>query len=209
MDFSELLEEDRASRKKQNFEGTLLEYLHIVAQNPDIAKLAHKRMYDVIISKGVETIQPEENTRVKKLYGNEAVKRYNFFKEDFFGIDKTIMKIVNYFYSASMQGEESRQVLYLVGPVGSGKSSLVEALKQALEACDPIYALKGCPMREDPLHLIPKHLRPRFEELLGVKIEGDLCPVCRYRLKEEYHGEYEKFPVVTSDFSIRARKGVG
>lgn len=209
MDFSKLLEKDRANRKKQHFEGTLLEYLHIVEQNPDVAKLSHKRMYDVIMEKGVEIIKPEENNRVKKLYGNASIKRYNFFKEDFFGIDKTIMKIVNYFYSASMQGEESRQVLYLVGPVGSGKSSLVEALKRALETCAPVYALKGCPMREDPLHLIPKHLRPAFEEMLGVKIEGDLCPVCRYRLKEEYHGEYEKFPVITSDFSIRARKGVG
>lgn len=209
MDFSKLLEEDRANRKKQHFEGNLLEYLHIVEQNPDVAKLAHKRMYDVIMRKGVEIIKPEENNRVKKLYGNESIKRYHFFKDDFFGIDKTIMKIVNYFYSASMQGEESRQVLYLVGPVGSGKSSLVEALKKALESCEPVYALKGCPMREDPLHLIPKHLRPEFEKLLGVKIEGDLCPVCRYRLKEEYHGEYEKFPVVTSDFSIRARKGIG
>ncbi len=209
MDFSQLLEEDRANREKRYFEGTLLDYLHIVEKNPDVAKLAHKRMYDIIVGKGVEIIKPEENNRVKKLYGNESVKRYTFFKDDFFGIDKTIMKIVDYFSSASMQGEEARQVLYLVGPVGSGKSSLVEALKRALESSEPIYALKGCPMREDPLHLIPKHRREQFEELLGVKIEGDLCPVCRHRLKEEYHGEYERFPVVTTDFSIRARKGVG
>lgn len=108
-----------------------------------------------------------------------------------------------------MKGEEARQVLYLVGPVGAGKSSLVEALKKALETADPIYSLKGCPMHEEPLHLIPKHLRGEFEEYLGVQIEGDLCPACRYRLLHEYDGQYEKFPVVETSFSIRSRKGVG
>lgn len=209
MNISELFERDKERRKKTQFEGTFLQYLEIVKDNPHVAKLAHKRMYDIIAEKGVEILKPEENPRIKKIHGNEVIKKYNFFKDDFFGIDKTIMKIVNYFYAASMQGEESRQVLYLVGPVGSGKSSLVEALKKAIELSEPVYSLKGCPMREDPLHLVPKHLRQEFEEILGVKIEGDLCPVCRYRLKEDYHGEYENFPVVTTDFSIRSRKGVG
>ncbi|MTK14151.1 MAG: serine protein kinase, partial [Clostridiaceae bacterium] len=118
-------------------------------------------------------------------------------------------KIASYFYSAAMNGEESRQVLYLVGPVGSGKSSIVEVLKRALEESEAVYALKGCPMREEPLHLIPKHLRKQFEENLGIKIEGDLCPVCRHRLKEEFKGQYENFPVVKTGFSIRSRKGIG
>jgi serine protein kinase len=100
-------------------------------------------------------------------------------------------------------------VLYLVGPVGAGKSSLVEAVKKALEVSLPIYAIKGCPMREEPMHLVPKHLRKQFEDILKVRIEGDLCPVCRYRLKNDYNGEYEKYPVETVGFSIRARKGVG
>ncbi len=209
MNINELLDKDKLRRKKSNFEGTFLEYLEIVQKNPDIAKLSHKRMYDLIVEKGFEVYRPEDNTRIKKLHGNEVIRKYEFFKDDFFGIDRTIMKIVNYFNAAAMKGEEARQVLYLVGPVGSGKSSLVEALKVALEGSEPIYALKGCPMREDPLHLIPKHLRPEMEKALGAKIEGDLCPICRYRLREEYHGEYEKFPVVSTDFSIRSRKGVG
>lgn len=209
MNISELLEKDRLNRKKTQFEGTFLQYLEIVRDNPDVAKLAHKRMYNIIAEKGVEILKPEDHPRIKKIHGNDVIKKYNFFKDDFFGIDKTIMKIVNYFYAASMQGEEARQVLYLVGPVGSGKSSLVEALKKAIELSESVYSIKGCPMREDPLHLIPKHLRNEFEEILGVRIEGDLCPVCRYRLKEEYNGEYENFPVVTTDFSIRSRKGVG
>ena len=209
MNFKEFIESDREARNKQKFEGNFLDYLEIIKSNPDIAKLAHKRMYDIIVGKGVELLKAEENPRVKKIYGNETIRKYDFFKNDFYGIDKVIMKFVNYFNSASMKGEESRQVLYLVGPVGAGKSSLVESLKKALEEADPIYALKGCPMHEEPLHLIPKHLRPKFEELLGVQIEGDLCPVCRYRLMHDYNGKYEEFPVETKTFSIRSRKGIG
>lgn len=209
MDLKDLIKNDREQQRKNNFEGTLLDYLEILKDDPDAAKLAHKRMYDIIADKGFEILNPEENPRIRKIYGYEKIKRYNFFKDDFFGIDKVLMKLVNYFHAAAMKGEEARQVLYLVGPVGAGKSSLVEALKKALESAPSIYSLKGCPMAEEPLHLIPKHLRKDFEEALGVQIEGDLCPVCRYRLKNEFKGEFEKFPVVSNNFSIRSRKGVG
>jgi len=208
IDFQGLIDRDRQERKYEYFEGTLLDYLKIVQENPKVTMLAHERMYDLITKQGVEVIRTEENPRLRRIYGNDVIRIYNFFRNDFFGIARTIMQIVRYFHSAAMKGEEARQVLYLVGPVGSGKSSLAEALKRALEESEPVFALQGCPMREEPLHLIPKHLRPSFEELLKVKIEGDLCPICRYRLIHEYKGEYEKFPVVSADFSIRGRKGV-
>jgi serine protein kinase len=209
MDFKSFIKNDRESRNKHSFQGTFIEYLDIVKENPDITKLSHKRMHDLITSPGFEVLKPEDNPRLKRIYGNETIKKYNFFKDEFFGVDKIIMKLVNYFHSASMNGEEARQVLYLVGPVGAGKSSLVEALKKALETSEPIYALKGCPLHEEPLHLIPKHLRKKFEDALGVKIEGDLCPVCKYRLLHDHNGEYENFPVESTDFSIRSRKGIG
>lgn len=208
-DISSIIRKDREERKNGHFEGTLLDYLDIVKGNPDAAILAHQRMYNLITAPGVEVIKTDENPRLRRIYGNDIIKKYSFFEDDFFGIDKTIMKLVRYFHSAAMAGEESRQVLYLVGPVGSGKSSLMEALKKALEGSTSIYALKGCPIREEPLHLIPKHLRKQFEEILNVRIEGDLCPICRYRLKNEFKGEYEKFPVETVGFSIRSRKGIG
>jgi len=207
-DFNSLIQKDRQERRQQQFNKTFLDYLQIVKDDPQVTMLAHERMYRLITAAGVKTIKTEEHPRLRRLYGNTIIKIYSFFEEEFFGIDQTIMEIARYFYAAAMRGEESRQVLYLVGPVGSGKSSLVESLKRALENSPPIYVLQGCPMREEPLHLIPKHLRPKFEELLGVKIEGDLCPVCRYRLLHEYNGEYERFPVTTSDFSIRSRKGI-
>jgi serine protein kinase len=64
-------------------------------------------------------------------------------------------------------------------------------------------------MFEEPLHLIPRHLRKEFEKMLGVHIEGDLCPACRFRLKEEFGTRYEEFPVATVSFSKRNRKGIG
>ena len=209
MDFKEFIQNDRENRNKEKFHGSFLDYLEIVKENPEITKLAHKRIFESIVNNGVELLKAEENPRIKKIYGNETIRKYGFFKEDFYGIDKVLMKLVNYFNSAAMKGEESRQVLYLVGPVGAGKSSLVESLKRALEDCTPIYALEGCPMHEEPLHLIPKHLRSQFEKQLGVQIEGDLCPICRYKLKHELNGVYEDFKVVRKGFSIRSRKGVG
>ncbi|MDD3364173.1 MAG: serine protein kinase, partial [Syntrophomonas sp.] len=208
LDFQDLIKKDRQSGQHKAFEGSFLEYLRLVKNNPEIAILAHERMYNVIVSQGAEAIHTEDDQRLKRIYGQETIKRYNFFENDFYGIDKTIMELVRYFHSAAMHGEESRQVLYLVGPVGSGKSSLMESLKRALELQPPIFVLKDCPMREDPLHLIPKHLRAEFAQILGVNIEGDLCPICRYRLIHEYKGEYENFKVVTSNFSIRSRKGI-
>ncbi|WP_315068116.1 PrkA family serine protein kinase [uncultured Clostridium sp.] len=209
MNFKEFIETDREKYSTQKFEGSFLDYLDIVKENPEVVKLAHKRIYDMVISKGVEELKADENPKVRKIYGNDLIRKYGFFKDDFYGIDKVIMKLVSYFKSAAMKGEESRQVLYLVGPVGAGKSSIVESLKSALEDCEPVYALKGCPMHEDPLHLIPKHLRPKFQEILGVQIEGDLCPICKYKLIHELNGVYEDFPVERTEFSIRSRKGIG
>lgn len=209
MNFKEFIKNDREGRNNEKFAGTFIDYLEIVKGNPDVVKLSHKRIYDMVVSKGIEVLKGDENARIRKIYGNDVIRKYGFFRDEFYGIDKVLMKMVNYLHSAAMKGEEARQVLYLVGPVGAGKSSLVESLKKALVECDAIYAIKGCPMHEDPLHLIPRHLRPQFEELLGIQIEGDLCPVCRYRLMNEFNGEYENFPVETKTFSIRSRKGIG
>ena len=209
VDFSTLILEDRKDRKVEKFKGTFIDYLNLLEENTDDYKLAHRRVYELLTDPGIEEIKTEEDPRLLRIYGKEVIKRYDFFKDDFFGIDECIMKIIKYFYAASMQGEEARQVLYLVGPVGAGKSSLIDAIKRVLQQSRPIYALDGCPMREEPLHLLPHHLRGKVEEVLGIKIEGDLCPVCKYRLMNEFKGEYEKFPVKTVDFSIRSRKGVG
>lgn len=208
-DFKKIIQDDRDTRTKQMWRGTMLEYLEIVRQNQDVAKLSHKRLYDMIMALGVEDIDLEENPRLKRIFKGERVRTFKFFSEIFYGMEKTINQIVRYFHSASLRGEESRQVLYLVGPVGSGKSSLVEALKRGLEQIPPFYAIEDCPMHEEALHLVPRHLRKEFSKMLDVPIEGDLCPVCRYKLKEDFEGRWEDYPVRTYDFSIRAKRGIG
>jgi serine protein kinase len=208
-DLKRLIVEDRQTRTKSMWRGTALEYLEIVRGNPDTAKLAHKRLHDMLMKPGFEELDLEGNPRLKRIFKGERVKIFKFFSESFYGMEKTINQIVRYFHSASLRGEESRQVLYLVGPVGSGKSSLVERLKQGLEGVGPFHAIEDCPMHEEPLHLIPRHLRKEFSKMLGIEIEGDLCPVCRHRLKEDFQGRWEEFPVRTYDFSVRAKRGVG
>jgi serine protein kinase len=208
-EFEKLIKDDRANRESKAWRGTLLDYLEKVKEDPSLTRLAHSRFYDMMVLHGMYDITESDDPRAKRLYKDESLRVFNFFKDEFFGIERTISQIVRYFHSASLKGEESRQVLYLMGPVGSGKSSLVEKLQRGLESVDPVYAIEGCPMFEEPLHLIPRHLRKEFEKMLGVHIEGDLCPACRFRLKEEFGARYEEFPVGTVSFSKRNRKGIG
>src|SRR6266852_2281593 len=207
--FEQVIKADRAAREAKQWRGTLLDYLELVKADPTVTKMSHARIYDMIVAIGLRSIHDTDDPRTKRLYKDEPIKVYNFFADEFFGIERTIAQIVRYFHSASLKGEESRQVLYLMGPVGSGKSSLVEKLQRGLEATDPINVIEGCPMFEEPLHLIPRHLRKEFEKMLGVHIEGDLCPTCRFRLKEEFGARYEEVPVATVSFSKRNRVGVG
>ncbi len=205
--FAKLIEEDRAARNAESWRGPFIEYLDKVKEDPSIAALAHARLNAIIQKAGVSP-PPTDDRRMMRLYGDEPPNIYGFFKDEFFGIERTISQIVRYFHAAALQGEESRQVLYLMGPVGAGKSSLVERLQRGLEEAPPFYAIEGCPIHEEPLHLIPRHLRKEFEKMLDVRIEGDLCPICRHRLKEEFDGKYETVPVVTTTFSKRARRGI-
>lgn len=208
-DFEQLIRKDRESRADASWQGTFLDYLERVEADPSLPKLAHARMHEIITKSGSRDINATADSQLRRLFGDEPIRVYDFFADSFFGIEKVTAQIARYFHSAALKGEESRQVLYLMGPVGSGKSSLVERLKQGLEECDPFYAIDGCPMHEEPLHLIPRHLRREFEKMLGLHIEGDLCPICRYRLIEEFGGRYEEMPVALKRFSRRKRIGFG
>jgi len=185
-----------------------VKFLDLVKKDPDIVALAHKRLYNAIIKHGHETLDTEKNVRLKRIFGNKKVRTFNFFKDEFFGIEGVLQKTLRYFHSAALKGEESRQVLFLVGPVGAGKSSIIDKLKKGLEASDPVYYIEDCPIRESPLHLIPNNLRIQMSKHLGVDIEGDLCPVCRYKLQNEYSGDFEKFNISTFEFSTRSRRGI-
>jgi serine protein kinase len=128
--FERVIKADRAgaARELRQWRGTLLDYLELVKNDAIISKMAHARIYDMIVLPGLRNINYTDDSRTKRLYKDEPINVYNFFADEFFGIEKTIAQLVRYFHSASLKGEESRQVLYLMGPVGSGKSSLVERI---------------------------------------------------------------------------------
>ncbi len=206
--FLKLINKHKETKKKEKFSGVLADYLSLLEENYDIPKLAHKRLYDVITSEGVSKMD-KSSERSHKLFGGEELKTYDYFQGQFFGMERSLAKIMRFLRSASLKGEESRQVLLLLGPVGAGKSALMEHIKRALEKCDSMYHIEGCPINEEPLHLIPRSLRQEFQDLYNIKIEGDLCPVCRHRLKEEFNNDYTQMPISQSSFSARGRRGVG
>jgi serine protein kinase len=206
--FLKLVNKHKENKKVEKFDGTLSEYLEILESKPGVTRLAHKRLYDAIASHGI-TRMNNSDARCNKLFGGEEVRTYDYFQSKFFGMERSLAKIMRFLRSASLKGEESRQVLLLLGPVGAGKSALMERIKTVLEETEPMYHIEGCPIHEEPLHLIPRSLRDEFKEIYGINIEGDLCPVCRHNLKEKYNNDYMSVPVKQSSFSVRGRRGVG
>ena len=204
--FLDIIKKQRSEKTNIKFKGTFLDYLELVNKNPDLAKLSHKRLYDAIASHGIRRIK-ESDPRKQKIFDDDNVKIYDYFDSTFFGMERVIEKLMRYLRSASLRGEESRQVLLLMGPVGAGKSDLTEHIKRSLEG-QTFFHLKDDPQRGEPLQLVPRNLREKFSEILDIKIEGDISPVARYNLFEEYDGEYEKFQVVESSYSQRARRGI-
>ena len=119
-------------KKEQKFKGTLAEYLRVVESNNRCDKLAHKRLFDSITAHGVTKME-KSNERCNKLFNGEEMRTYDYFQDKFFGMERSLAKIMRFLRSASLKGEESRQVLLLLGPVGAGKSALMEHIKLALE----------------------------------------------------------------------------
>lgn len=204
-DISERLEALRREREALRWEGSFRDYFELVTQNPKLAQLSHARINEMIHAPGVERLA--EGTR-------DEITRYNFFSDELFGIEESISKIVEYFKSAAQRLEVRKRILLLMGPVGGGKSTIVTLIKRGLEDWTrdekgAVYGIKGCPMHEDPLHLIPQELRADVERLYGLYIEGDLCPQCRYMLEHTYNGKHEDVQVERVVFSEKERIGIG
>ena len=177
--------------------------MEIVAKNPKVADLSHARMYDMISAAGVE--DP----------GEGQPKVYTFFEGELFGMERTIQHLVEeYFAPAARRLDIRKRILMLVGPVGGGKSTLSTLLKKGLEKYSKtdegaVYAIKGSPMHEEPLHLIPEDLRETFKKQFGIHIEGDLDPVDAHRLKHEWGGKIDDVPIERITLSERERRGIG
>ncbi|PWV97862.1 putative serine protein kinase PrkA [Paenibacillus cellulosilyticus] len=201
MDIFKRLSEYRAESDKLAWTGTFKEYVDLLRNDPTPAMTAHARVYDMIESYGVEEVGGH--------------KRYRFFEQEIFGLDRAIEKLVEeYFHSAARRLDVRKRILLLMGPVSGGKSTIVTMLKRGLEQYSreqrgAVFAIKGCPMHEDPLHLIPHELRQEVERELGVRIEGSLCPSCQMRLRTEFNNDIENVQVERVIVSEENRVGIG
>ncbi|HEX4110649.1 MAG TPA: hypothetical protein VHX88_21145 [Solirubrobacteraceae bacterium] len=181
---------------------TLNEYIDRVAERPTIAASAHQRIYDMIRAAGF----------TDGLHAGEV--SYNFFGRELFGLDVPLDRVVRYFETAAQGHETRRRILLLWGPPGGAKSSIATLLKRGLEdwsrtEAGAIYALQGCPMHEEPLHLVPEALRGQARQHTSVPVDGLLCPVCRWRLEQEFGGDFLSFPIERTYFSEARRMGIG
>jgi len=201
MDLLGRLEEYRKEEEKLAWQGTFRQYLDLAISNPTVAQLSHARIYNMIVHAGI---------------GEDELGRkdYKFFSADLYGLNKTLEQLVEYFSSAAKRLEVRKRILLLMGPVGGGKSTIVTLLKRGLEAYSrtdegALYGIKGCPMHEEPLHLVPERLRADLYKSYGLYIEGDLCPHCQQMLRDEYQGRVEDVLVERVVLSEKNRVGIG
>ena len=176
-------------------EFTLQEYLEICKNDPAAYASAAERMLMAIGEP--ELMDTRTDPRLSRLFSNKLIKIYPAFK-DFYGMEETIEQIVSYFRHAAQGLEEKKQILYLLGPVGGGKSSLAEKLKSLMEKAS-FYAIKDSPINESPLGLFnPLEDGPILEDDYGIPrryLKGIMSPWAVKRL-HEYNGDITKFKVV-------------
>src|SRR6201991_4631102 len=147
-----------------------------------------------------QMIDTAKDPRLGRIFLNRTIRAYPAFA-GFYGMEETIERIVSFFRHAAQGLEERKQILYLLGPVGGGKSSLAERLKSLMEV-HPIYVLKAgdelSPVFESPLSLFdPDQLGPMIEEKYGIprrRLTGLMSPWCYKRL-EAFGGDISRFRV--------------
>ena len=197
----ELLAESEREGSRYAWEGSFADYLRMVTTSPSLSRLSHSLVYDAIMSYGADT-SPDGRTS------------YGLFRGEIFGLEAPLERVVQYFAAAAQRLEMRRRILLFLGPPASGKSTVVELIKRALERytrtdAGAVYAIRGCPMQEEPLHLIPSQLRQSLLDEYGIFVEGDLCPRCRYVLRTEYGGRVSEMPVRRVTFSEQEAIGIG
>ena len=200
MDLWTRLHDYHSQESELKWTGTFRQYFQMVCEHPEWTELAHARIYRMIMAAGVRT--------------DDEGPAYQFFTHDLFGLAHPIEQLVDYFHSSAQRLEVRKRILLLMGPVGGGKSTLVSLLKRGLEQYSRtdegrVFAILGCPMHEEPLHLIPPPLRAEIYRDTGLYIEGDLCPVCQQRVQDVYQGRTDEVVVQRVLFSEKSRVGIG
>ena len=176
-------------------EFSLEEYLDICKREPMAYATAAERMLSAIGAP--ESVDTRNNPALSRIFANKIIKIYPAFRE-FHGAEEVIEQVVSFFRHAAQGLEEKKQILYLLGPVGGGKSSIAERLKQLMER-QPFYSIKGSPVNESPLGLFDPDEDGRIlEEQYAVPrryLTRILSPWAVKRL-DEFGGDIRRFRVV-------------
>ena len=185
----------------QEEELSLQDYLQLCKDEPATYATASERLLRAIGEPVF--VDTSKDSRLSRIFSNKIIKRYPAFDE-FYGMEEAIEQIVSYFRHSAQGLEERKQILYLLGPVGGGKSSLAEKLKDLIQR-EPFYAIKGSPINESPLGLFsPAEDGQILEEDYGIPrryLKGIMSPWAAKRLKE-YGGDISQFRVVKQHPSI-------
>ena len=196
-----ILAESEREASRYQWEGKFSDYLRLVVEDPSVSRLSHALIYEAIKAAGMET-------------STDGTPVYGLFEGEIFGLEKHMDRVVQYFAASAQRMEVRKRILLLLGPPASGKSSVVGLIKRALEEytrsdAGAVYAIRGCPMQEEPLHLVAPRLRSQLLEKYGIHVEGDLCPRCRYMLRVEYEGKVSEVPVRRVTYSEQEAVGIG
>jgi len=209
-DFMQVILDQQQGTSFKEWEGTAIDYLGEVEKRPEISNFSPARIYNMIMKMGTTPVKEELKSR-----GYEDLVHYNFFKNKIFGTLEPIHDLMRFLKAAARRTETGKRILIMVGPVSSGKSTIASLIKKGLERdCTPKFGIKGCPIHEEPLHLISEDDRPYWEDRLGVKIEGTLCPVCMQKLDEHYTNDegviqWHEVPVEAVKISEQRRNCIG
>jgi serine protein kinase len=191
----------------QQEEYSLQEYLDLCRDDPSAYASAAERMLLAIGEP--ELVDTSRDPRLSRIFANKVIHRYEAFGE-FYGMEECIQQIVAFFRHAAQGLEERKQILYLLGPVGGGKSSLAERLKLLMER-QPIYAIKDSPVFESPLGLFSRSEDGRIlEEEYGIPqryLTVTMSPWAAKRLRE-YNGDISQFRVVKFYPSTLEQRGI-
>src|ERR1700674_288483 len=203
-DFLNSLTDFSKQHRAQRWEGPLGDFLtQILPAKPTaLVRTSHEYIWDMLLWYG------------RDVAGSDVQKAKELFKRELFGVDEPLGRVVDYFKAAAAGSDVGRRLLLLLGPPSGGKSTMAILLKRALEEYSrtddgALYAVKGSPMHESPLNLIPTSMRGAFRETYGVDINGELSPWARDRLEREHQGDYLGVPVERVFLSEAMRVGVG
>lgn len=189
----------RSFDQRRDADMSLADYLQGCRSDPMMFASAPERILAAIGEP--EIIDTARDPLLGRIFLNRTIRRYPAFAE-FYGMEETIERIVGFFRHAAQGLEERKQILYLLGPVGGGKSSLAERLKGLMEAC-PIYVLKAgdelSPVFESPLGLFDSEkFGAMLEDRYGIprrRLSGFMSPWAVKRL-DEFGGDISRFRVV-------------